>query len=447
MNMKKAFAVVSALAIAASFAACGQTASSGGSTAAPASTAGSQAAASTPAAASGETIRVGVLMPNSGDAVNAGTRQRAGIEMYINNYNEAGGIQSLDGAKIEMVFADTTSKPDVGVTEMERLIQQEKVSAVIGPYQSAVGAATAPLAEKYQIPYVLVNSTEDSILQKGYTFTFRPNHATGNNAQAIVEMSMGLGEKIGEKPQKWAIIAENTDWGNGTLTAVTKYLNDNYPDCEIVVSETYQANTADMSSIINKIKAADPDIVVPCCYVNDALLFTQQMSDYQLSNTIVSSGSGFAAGDFIEKAGTNGEYIYGSTGWNSGLLPYLGEEAQAINDQYKAKMGFDMDEFSANGYLGAAVLVDAIERAASTDPVAIQQALLATDIQPGHPALALHPYQGVKFGEVLGMSNQNIYSAVTMTQILDGKFVVVYPFEMLGDENPAVYPAPAWSER
>lgn len=393
------------------------------------------------------TVRIGVLMPNSGDAVNAGTRQRAGIEMYINNYNEAGGIKSLGGAKIEMVFADTTSKPDVGVTEIERLIQQEKVSCVIGPYQSSVGAATAPIAEKYQIPYMLVNSTEDSILQKGYKHVFRANHATGNNAEAIVEMAIALGEKNGKRPKTFAIVAENTDWGNGTLTAVTNYINNNHSDIEIVVSESYQANTADMSSIINKIKAANPDVVVPCSYVNDALLFTQQMADYKLNNTIVSSGSGFAAGDFIEKAGKNAEYIYGSTGWNSGLLPLLGEEATAINEQYKGIMGFDMDEFSANGYIGAAVMVDAIERAASTDPAAIQQALLDTNIEPGHPALALHPYKGIQFGETLGMQNQNIHSAVTMTQILDGEFVVVYPLEMLGEENPAVYPAPGWDDR
>jgi branched-chain amino acid transport system substrate-binding protein len=444
--MKKFLAIFLTLALALSLIACGQQPSDSAATPAPADSSSDNTQSADEGSA--ETIKVGVLLPNSGDSVNAGSRQRAGVEMYINNYNEAGGIQSMGGAKIEMIFADTTGKPDVGVTEMERLIQQQGVSVIIGPYNSAVGAATAPIAEKYQIPYMLVNSTEDSILQKGYQYTFRANHATGNNARAIVEMSMGLGEKkLGQKPMKWAIIAENTDWGNGTLTAVTNYLTQNYPDAEIVVSESYAANTADMSSIINKIKAANPDVVVPCSYVNDALLFTQQMADYKLSNTIVSSGSGFAAGDFIEKAGTNAEYIYGSTGWNSGLLAHLGDEAKAINEQYKALMGFDMDEFSANGYLGAAVVVDAIERAASSDPAAIHKAIQETDIKPGHPALALHPYKGVKFGELMGMQNQNIYSEVTMTQILNGEFVVVYPFEMLGDNNPAVYPAPDWSQR
>lgn len=435
--MKKTLSLLLAAILSISLAACGQ----GGSSQKDDSNGGEKKVAES------DTIRVGVLMPNSGDAMNAGTRQRAGIELYINNYNEAGGIKSMDGKKIEMVFADTTSKPDVGVTEIERLIQKENVSCIIGPYQSSVGAATSPVAEKYQIPYMLVNSTEDSILQKGYKYVFRANHATGNNAEAIVEMSLAMGEKIGKKPETFAIVAENTDWGNGTLTAVTNYLNENYPDIKIVVSESYQANTADMSSIINKIKAADPDIVVPCCYVNDALLFAQQMADYQLNNTIVSSGSGFAAGDFIEKAGKNAEYIFGSTGWNSGLLPYLGEEATKLNDQYKEIMGFDMDEFSANGYLGAAVMVDAIERAASSEPAAIQAALLETDIQSDHPALALHPYKGIKFGETMGMQNQNIYSAVTMTEILNGEFTVVYPLEMLGDQNPAVFPAPAWDAR
>jgi branched-chain amino acid transport system substrate-binding protein len=106
-----------------------------------------------------------------------------------------------------------------------------------------------------------------------------------------------------------------------------------------------------------------------------------------------------------------------------------------------------MDEFSANGYLSAGVVADALERAASTDREAIRAALAATDIKPGHPALALHPYKGVQFGEMSGMMNQNIYSAVTMTQILGGNFVVVYPFEMIKGQNPAVFPAPNWDQR
>ncbi len=392
-------------------------------------------------------ILVGVLMPNSGDAVNAGSRQRSGMELYIENYNKAGGIKSLNGAKITMVLADTTSKPDVAVTEMERLIQQKKVSCVIGPYQSAVGAATAPIAEKYKIPYVLSNSVADEILQKGYEYVFRANHSASNNAVVIVETCKSLGEKTGKMPKTFALIAENTDWGKGTQVAVEKMLKEKYPEAEVVLSETYPANTADMSSIINKIKAVNPDVVVPMSYLNDALLLTQQMADYKLSNTIVSSGSGFVAGDYIEKAGKNSEYIMGSAAWTTGLLPFLGKEAQDVNEQYKAKMGYDLDEFSANGYLTAAVMVNAIERAASTDPEAIKKALLETDIKPGSPELALHPYKGVKFGDIRDMHNQNIHSEVVMVQILNGKFEIIYPLELIGDNNPAVFPAPIWDER
>ena len=399
------------------------------------------------AAADENVVRVGVLLPGSGDAVNAGTRQRQGVEMYLNDYNAAGGVKSLNGAKIEIVYADTASKADVAVNEIERLIEREKVSVIIGPYQSGVAQATSPVAEKYKIPYMLCNSTENTILQKGYQYVFRANHCTLNNSEAITEMAMGLGRIAGSVPKTFAIIAEDTDWGNGTRVDVTKYLTEKYPEVKIVISETYPANTSDMSSIINKIKAANPDIVVPCSYVNDALLFTQQMADYKLNNTIVSSGSGFAVGDFLEKAGKNAEYIYGSTGWNSGLLEYLGEEARNVNDKFKGIHNYDMDEFSANGYLSAGVVADALERAASTDREAIRAALAATDIKPGHPALALHPYKGVKFGELSGMVNQNIHSAVTMTQILGGKFVVVYPFEMIKDKNPAVFPVPAWNKR
>ena len=117
------------------------------------------------AAATGDTVKIGVLLPFSGASAATGELQMRGIQMYVDRVNENGGIQSLGGAQIELIRADTTGSPEVGVTEMERLIAENPdMAAIVGPYQSAVGSSTVPIAEKYGIPYMLTNCTTDNVL-------------------------------------------------------------------------------------------------------------------------------------------------------------------------------------------------------------------------------------------------------------------------------------------
>ena len=136
--------------------------------------------------------------------------------------------------------------------------------------------------------------------------------------------------------------------------------------------------------------------------------------------------------------------------WDPSVLQFKTEEAVAINEKYKAEYsdGVDMDTYAANGWLGGAVMLNAIERAASTDPEAIKDAIHATDLGADSYECTLHPFEGIKFGETCGMTNQNIYAKSIILQVIDGQFTLIGPSSMVPlEESEIVFPIPSWSEQ
>lgn len=414
------------------------------------STTASQAGSSATKGAAKDAVKVGVVLPLTGSVAAIGKLQLDGIKLFVQEANEKGGIKSLGGAKIELVIADSTGKPEIGVTEMERLITNEKVSALLGPYNSSVGAATAPIADKYKVPYVLTNSTADEILINEYKYVFRANVCNGLDAVDLIGYIEDLNKNRNANIKKVAIVYENTDWGKGMSAGLKKEITASHPSLNVVLNENYEANAPDFSAIVNKIKAAGPDIVIPMNYLNDALLFVKTMADYKVNVPILAHSGGYTVPEFLKNAGKNANFVMTFSSWDSGILKFKNDEAKRINERYKKEYsnGVDMDTYSANGWLGAAVMVNAIERSASTETEKINTALAATDLPATAYECTLHPFQGIKFGKTLGMTNQNLYAKSVILQILDGKFTMIAPTSMVPDKDSAlVWPIPAYDKR
>lgn len=397
-----------------------------------------------------ETIKIGVVLPLTGGVAAIGKLQLDGIKLFVQEANEKGGIKSLGGAQIELIIADSTGKPEVGVTEMERLITSEKVSALLGPYNSAVGAATAPIADKYKIPYILTNSTADEILFNDYNYVYRANVCNGLDAVDLIAYIQELNQNRNADIKEVAIVYENTDWGKGMSIGIENEIKNNHPDMSVVLNENYETNAPDFSAIVNKIKTTEPDIVIPMNYLNDAILFVKTMADYKVNVPILAHSGGYTVPEFLTNSGKNSDYVMTFSSWDSGVLKFKNEEATRINERYKKEYsnGVNMDTYSANGWVGAAVMINAIERAGSTDPELINNALAVTDLKADAYECTLHPYDGIKFGEVLNMKNQNIYAKSVILQILDEKFMMIGPTNLIPDsESPIVWPIPPYDER
>ncbi|MGI6739479.1 MAG: ABC transporter substrate-binding protein [Christensenellales bacterium] len=340
----------------------------------------------------------------------------------------------MGGAEIELVWADSAGDPQTGVTEIERLITQSNVSALLGPYNSSVGASTVPIAEKYGVPYLITNSNADEILHGEHKYAFRANHANSDAAKNMVDFTLAMSER-GPEIKKVAIVADNSDWGVGMAEALKDLANENGLECNVY--EIFETNSADLSPIVIKIKQDKPDIVYAMCYLADAQLFTSTMAEYRVDSLIFADGAGFVTSDYLSFAGDAAEGILATNGWHVGLTEYKGEVATALNEQYKTEYsdGTNMNEFSASGWLNATIMCEIIERAGSADREEIRTALANFKVDDTDYSLSLHAFQGIDFQEVRGMINQNIYSGKIITQCQNGEYVLVGPTTLVKTGN------------
>ena len=337
--MKKAMVLVLLLAMVFSVVGC-----SSSKPAAPATPA-------TPAAADSKTVKIGIVLPLTGSSAEMGKLSKNGIELAINTINAQGGIKSLGGAKLAPIYADSAGKPETGVTEIERLIIKDKVNALLGPYNSNVAAPTAEVAEKYSMPYMLTNAVADGILQKGYKYVWRSNQSSSGNAIDLIGFLSDVGKKTGKPVKSIALVYESTDWGSSSAEALKKSAKE--AGIEVVAAMDYPANTADMTSIIVKLKSVNPEVVIPMSYLNDALLFTRTAAEMKLNSAILAGGGGFSAPAFVEKAGKSADYVMTLSGWDPDILGSKSEASKKLNSEYKAKYGSDFSEYSANAWMSS----------------------------------------------------------------------------------------------
>ncbi|MDI9505682.1 MAG: ABC transporter substrate-binding protein [Bacillota bacterium] len=397
--------------------------------------------------AEGENIvKIGVILPFSGGSAATGELQMRGIQMYADRVNNNGGIKSMNGAKIVLVKADTMGLPEVGVTEMERLIAENAdMAAIIGPYQSGVGAATVPIAEKYGMPYMIVNCTTDSVLgDPNVKYSFRANLSNLNMSYTFIDLFKAFNEIKPDSCRKIAMVYESTDWGSGVYNNTVNYVVEP-AGVELVMAEAFDSGMADFSAIINKLKASGADVVIPAMYLSDAILFTTQMYEYDCNIPIVAQGGGFTVSEFYPSVGELANYLFSNSPWTPDIVNSRSEEAQQIRADYIEQYGLDLTEYEVNGWLGMGVLADALERCASTDHDTLAAAMLATNLTPDDDPLMFHDYTGVTFGTVNGnIYNQNTQANACAMQFFDGMYKYV---TCSADDPVMVWPVPAWSER
>jgi len=398
-----------------------------------------------------EVIRIGVYFPFTGGSATMGHASWNGAKMAFDNHNAAGGIKSMGGAQIEFVLADTTSVVDVGVTEVERLIVRENVDILFGAYNSAVGAATAPIADRYGIPLLLVSSNVDTIMENDYTYVFRANYPNSTSAETQIEYLQAISQVRGTPLNSVFIVFENSDFGAGMASNMDTFAR--AAGLNVLGYEGFTTNAPDLSSIVLKVKEANPDIVLAVMYINDSVLFTTQMYELDCTVPLFGVGGGFTIHDFIEKTGRLSQGVMATAGFSYDLIAQKPPISRQLYDQfardYAPEPGVQVDDHAAAGYTNAAVLIRVLEDAGSLDPDAIVEAFRNLNItDPNDPVLAFQAWEGVVFGQLRNMRNQNTLAKNVVVQVIDGEYRMVGPVSVFeGGNTPAIWPLPPWAER
>lgn len=384
-----------------------------------------------------EEVKIGVLLPLSGPVAPIGVTNKRGHELAVEEINAAGGIKSLGGAKLKLVFADSQGDPKIGMSEAERLIKTENVSIMTGAYQSSVTYPSTQVAEKYKIPYVVPVAVKDEITERGFKYIFRLCPKASWYSRDQVRFAKEMGEKTGHFPKRVALVYENTDWGQSAAAGWKKYVPE--AGMEIVLDAPYPASSSDLTPVVLKIKKANPDLILFTSYTSDAILLTNTIAEMKINAMgMIGGGGGHADPEYLKNTGKNSEYHFDLTEWSTDLgKPYVKE----VNAKFKEKYGVDMNGESAETYAATYVIADALERAGSTDPEKIRQALAETKITEG-PAMIL-PYDIIEFDE----EGQNPHASLIMVQVRDGKRVTVWPESAKNPDYDPVWPVPKWEER
>ena len=354
-------------------------------------------------------VRIGNIIPLSGPSATLGQQGKAAREMAVEEINAAGGIKSLNGAKLELVFADSESKPEKGVAEAERLINTEKVNVLTGCWNSAVTYPTTAVAERYGIPFVVPVSVSDKITEQNFKTVFRIAAKDSWWTRDQFSFLKDMEEEFGTKVERIAFVYENGDWGKG-FAGQWKDLAEK-GGYKVVLDEPYPSTATDLSPVVQKIRRSKADVLMLVSNAADAILLTNTLADYKVNlKAIIASGGGHADPSFLKTTGKNAQHLFDIVEWETDVNK---AGAKETNDKYKAKYGQNLTGEAVDAYVAMYVLKDALERAASLDPEKIREALAATDLASG-PGMIVG-YNSVKFDK----TGQNENASLVMVQVND----------------------------
>jgi branched-chain amino acid transport system substrate-binding protein len=392
-------------------------------------------------------IKIGVIYPLTGAAASTGAELKNALELaadIVNNgakgipnlpFAAGGGLPNLKGAKIKLVFADHQGNPQVGASEAERLITQEKVVALVGAYFSNVTATASQVAERYKVPFVNPESSSATLTQRNFKWFFRTTPHDDLFVHNFFNFFKDLEAKKGIKVKQIATFNENTLWGNETTKLETKLAQE--LGYNLVKTVTYPAKSTQLTSEVQQLKASGPQVVMQSSYLGDAILSMKTYKELGFSpEMILANNAGFTDTEFRKTLGKDADYVITREVWSLDLAknnPMIKQVNDLFNSRYKA----DFTGNSSRTFTGLLTLADAINRAASTEPEAIRKALSETDI-PGNKTIM--PWKGIKFDA----NGQNMYGAGILVQIIDGKYNTVYPFDMA--TRDVVWPMPKWDQ-
>jgi branched-chain amino acid transport system substrate-binding protein len=370
-------------------------------------------------------VKLGLLHPVTGALSYSGQQGRIGATMAVDEINAAGGIKSLNGAKIEPVLGDAQSTPDGGTAELEKMNSAE-VSCVVGGYASSICLAVSQAAARYDLPYVVDVGVADSIVTRGLKNTFRFSPGFGVIAKTALDNLAIINDQAGKPAKTVIIVHEDSLFGSG----LAKLLNAQLPTKGFEILETIPHPTPmrDFANVVLKIKAQNPDIVIPANYYNEYVLLARTMREQHVRPKGIYSVLGGAASSykFVKDFPEAAKFIMDCNHW----FNPKSAKAQELKKRVEEKGQFFTYELYLN-YSAVLLVADALERGASADRAKIIAALeSSTFMSP------IMPYGPTKF-----VNGQNQGAAPVNTQVLDNDIKAIQPPEFAN--ATAVFPMPA----
>ena len=392
-------------------------------------------AGSASAKVEGDTIILGAALSFTGKYKVNGEHTKRGYDLAVKKVNEMGGVK-VDGKsyKVKVVYYDDESTPARGAQLAERLIKQDGVKFMLGPYSSGLTKAMAPITEKHKIPMVEGNGASRSLFNKGYKYLFAVLSTSEQYLAEAVHLAAEEAAKSGSKPSdvKVAMAVENDPFSQDVRAGIEADAKKN--EMKIVIDDKLPKELNDMTATLTKVRALKPDILLVSGHSKGAATAVRQIAELKIDVPMIALTHCDAA-QIIKKFGKDAEYYLCATQW-APTMKYKDNYFGSASDYaalFEKEYGYVPPYQAAESSASVLVWVDAFQRANSFDTTKLREALHHTDMQTF--------YGNVNFDE----TGKNIAKPMVLYQVQDGEYKVVAPSKFAADK--VRWPIPAWSKR
>jgi branched-chain amino acid transport system substrate-binding protein len=375
------------------------------------------------ARAQGAGVKMGILHPMTGALSYSGQQGRIGAMLAVDEINAGGGIKGL--GKVDPVLGDAQSTPDGGVAEVEKM-NAAGVACIVGGYSSSICLAATQAAARYDLPYVVDVGVADSVTTRGLKNTFRFGPSFSIVAKTALDNLVAINDAAGKPAKTVIIVHEDSLFGSGTA----KLLNAQLPTKGFEILETipHPTPTRDFNNVVLKIKAQNPDLIIPANYYNEYVLLARTLREQHVQTKGIYSVLGGAASSykFVKDFPDAARYIMDCNNWFNPKNP----KSLELKKKVEGNGQFFTYEVYMN-YSAVLLAADALARAGSVDHATVTAAL-ASSTFAGH----VMPYGPTKF-----VDGQNQGAGPVNTQVLDNDIKVILPPEFA--DGKVVFPIPA----
>lgn len=383
----------------------------------------------------GDTIVLGAAVSLTGKYSTDGQHTKNGYELAANRINEQGGVK-VGGKtyKVQIKYYDDESSNERAASLAERLIVQDGVKFILGPYSSPLTAAIVPVTEKFKIPMIEANGASRSLFTKGYRYLFAVLSTSDQYLSSAVDLLAEKAKEAGKAPSSLKVALAmgddsfSLDVRAGILEAAKRH------GMQVVIDDKVPDNFTDMSATLARVKAVKPDILLVSGHATGAATAARQISEAKVDVPMLAMTHCDSA-QIADKFGPAAEYTLCASQW-APTLAYADKtfgSASDYNAMFKKAYGYEAPYQAAESSAAVFNFVDAIRRAGSFDPEKVRDAIAATDMQTF--------YGNIKYDE----TGKNIAKPMMLYQVLDGDYKVVAPTKWATAK--LVYPKPAWAKR
>jgi branched-chain amino acid transport system substrate-binding protein len=389
------------------------------------------AGAATPAPGGGanSTIVFVAAVSLTGATSHEGTLTKEGYDFWADYVNAHGGLK-VGGRtyRVAIKYADDGSDPAATTTKLEGLIADAHPDFILGPYGSGPTFSAAAVAERERIPMVDSGGAAENIFNQGYHYTVNVMSPARKYLVGIIEFAV----RRNPRPQTVAISAASDNFSLEVQQGAVQSANDH--GIRVVYADHYAGDAASVDAAAEKIRAADPDMVLNAGHLPDALQMVRALKAQHVRAKIYGFTNGPDVPAFTQTLGTDAEGTLGSAQWSAAVTyqgpPGFYRTAKEYAAAFTSAVGHPPDYHAAEATAACLAFQYALGAAGRVDREAVREALSRLDIT-------------TFFGQLkFDTRGVNMWKPMVVNQIQNGKLVTIYPYR-LANASP-MYPAPAW---